>query len=155
MTGEPGILQSMASQRVRHNWATNIVCVRTCVCVCVHVCVWFFSSLFQKDWSSPLNFKGIFYCIDFVRKYTPSTYCCSVTKSCPTLCNPMDCSMPGSPVLHHLLEFAIAYVHWVSDTIQPSHPLLPSSPFTFNLSQHQGLFQWVGSSHQVAIVWQQ
>ena len=70
---------------------------------------------------------------------------CSVAHSCPTLCNPMDCSMPGFPVLHHLLELAQTYVHWVSDAIQPSHPLSFPSP-TFTLSQHQGLFQRVGSS---------
>ena len=81
-----------------------------------------------------------------------SSYCCSVANSCPTLCNPMNCSTPSSPVLHYLLEFAQIYVHWVSDGIQPSHPLLPPSPFAFNLSQHQGLFRWIGSSHQVATV---
>ena len=74
-----------------------------------------------------------------------------VTQLCQTLCNPMNCSMPGFPVLHYLLEFAQSPVHWVGDTIQPSHPLLLSSP-AFNLSQHQGLFQWVSSSHQVANV---
>ena len=67
----------------------------------------------------------------------------SVTHPCPTLCNPMDCSTPKHTQTH---------VHWVSDAIQPS--LLLSSPFApaFNLSQHQGLFQWVGSLHQVAKV---
>ena len=77
--------------------------------------------------------------------------CCSVTKSCPTLCNPMDCSTPGLPVLHHLPWFAQTHVHWVSNAFQPSHPLLPPSP-ALNLFQHQGLFQWVSSSHQVAKV---
>ena len=65
--------------------------------------------------------------------------CCSITKSCPTLCNPMGCSMPGFPVYHQLLELAQTYVHWVSDAIQPSHPLSSPSPPAFNLSQHQGL----------------
>ena len=74
---------------------------------------------------------------------------CSAAQSCPTLCNPMDCSIPGFPVLNHLLESAKIHVHWVGDAIQPSHPPLPPSPPAFNLSQHQGLFQWVGSSHQV------
>ena len=60
--------------------------------------------------------------------------CCSVAESCPTLCNHMDCSMPGLPVHHHLLEFAQIHVHWISDAIQPSHPLLPSSPPALNLS---------------------
>ena len=53
--------------------------------------------------------------------------CCPVAKSCPTLCDPMDCSIPGSPVLHYLLEFAQIYAHWANDAIQPSHPLHPSS----------------------------
>ena len=78
-----------------------------------------------------------------------SICCCSVAQSYPTLWDPMDCSMPGFPVLHYLLEFAQTHVCWVSDAIQPSHPLLPLSLPAFNLSQHQGLFQWVSSLHQV------
>ena len=75
-------------------------------------------------------------------------------KSCLTVCNPTDYSMPGFSVLHSLPEFAQTYVHWVSDAIQPSHPLLPASPLALHLSQHQGLFQWVGCSYQVAkYVW--
>ena len=65
---------------------------------------------------------------------------------------PMDCSIPGSSVLHYLPEFAQSYVHWVGDAIQPSYPLLPPFLPVLNLSQHQDLFQWVGSSHQVAKV---
>ena len=61
-----------------------------------------------------------------------------------SLC-PMECSTPGSPILHRLLEFAQTHGHWVGDAIQPSHSLLPPSPPAFSLSQHQGLFQWVGS----------
>ena len=79
-------------------------------------------------------------------------YCCLVTKSCLTLCDPMDCSMPGFSVLHHLQESAQTHVHWVSDAIQSFHPLPPPSPSALNLSQHQDLFQWVVSSHQVAKV---
>ena len=60
--------------------------------------------------------------------------------------------MPGFPVLHYRLEFAQTHIHWVDDAIQPSHPLLPPSPPALHLSQQQGLFQWVGSSHQVAKV---
>ena len=75
-----------------------------------------------------------------------STCFCSVTKSCLTLGDPVDCSMPGSSVLHYLPEFAQIHVHWVGDAIQPSHPLPSSSPFAFNLSQHQGLLQWISSS---------
>ena len=77
--------------------------------------------------------------------------CCSVAKSCPTLCNPMDCNTPDLPVPHHLLEFAQVHVHWIGDAIQPSHPLMHSSS-SFNLSQHQDLFQGVGSLHQMAKV---
>ena len=69
----------------------------------------------------------------------------SVTQSCLTLFYPMDCSTPGLPVLHHLLELAQTHVHWVSDVIQLSHPLSSPSPPAFSLSQHQGLFKWVGS----------
>ena len=74
----------------------------------------------------------------------------SFAHSCPTLCNPMDCSTLGLPVHHQLLEFTQTHPHWVGDAMQPSHPVLSPSPPTFNLSQHQGLFQWVCSSHQVA-----
>ena len=73
-------------------------------------------------------------------------------QSCLTLCNPMDCSMPGFPVHQQLPEFTHTHVHWVGDAIQPSHPLSSPSPPAFNLAQHQGLFQWVSSSHQVAKV---
>ena len=76
----------------------------------------------------------------------------SVAQSCLTLCDPMDCSMPGFPVHQQLPELAQTYVHWVGDAIQPSHPLSSPSPPAFNLSQHQGLFQWVTSAHQVAKV---
>ena len=61
----------------------------------------------------------------------------SVTQSCPALCDPMDCSTPGFPIHHQLPELAQTHVHWVSDAIQPSHPLLSSSPPDFNLSQHE------------------
>ena len=76
----------------------------------------------------------------------------SVTQSCPTLCDPMNCSTPGLPVHHQLPESTQTHVHWVGDAIQPSHPpLSPSSPAVI-LSHHQGLFKWVRSSHQVAKV---
>ena len=78
--------------------------------------------------------------------------CCSVTKSCSTLCDPMNSSTSGFLVLHYLLEFVQTHVCWVSDAIQPSHPLSSPSLPAFNLSHHQGLFQWVSSSHQVTKV---
>ena len=76
----------------------------------------------------------------------------SVTQSCPTFCDPMDYSTPGFPVHHQLVELAQTHIHWVGSAIQPSHPLLSPSPSASNLSQHQGLFQWHSSSHQVAKV---
>ena len=76
----------------------------------------------------------------------------SVPQSCPTLCNPMNCSTPGLPVHHQLLEFTQTHVHRVGDAIQPSHPLSSPSPPAPNPSQHQGLFQWVNSSHEMAKV---
>ena len=76
-----------------------------------------------------------------------------VAQSCLTLSNPMDCNIPGFPVHHQLPEIAQTQLHRVSDAIQPSHPLSSPYPPAFNLSHHQGLFQWVGSSHQVAKYW--
>ena len=81
--------------------------------------------------------------------FSCSRICCSVTQSCRTPCDPMDCSTAGFPVLHYLLEFAQTEVQW---NIQLSHPLMPPSPPAFSLSQHQDLFQWVGSSYQVGKV---
>ena len=78
-------------------------------------------------------------------------WCRSVAQSCPVLCDPMDCSTPGFPVPHRLPESAQVHVHCIGDAIQLSHPLSPSSS-AFNLSQHQSLFQWIGSSPQVSNV---
>ena len=76
----------------------------------------------------------------------------SVAQLCPTLCDPRDYNTPGLPVHHQLPEFTLIHVHWVSDAIQLSHPVLSPSPPAINLSQHQSLFQRVGSLHQVAKV---
>ena len=76
----------------------------------------------------------------------------SVAQSCPTLCDPMNCSLPGLPVHHQLPESIQTHVHWVGDGIQPSHPLSSPFPPSFNLSQHQDLFQWASSSRQMAKV---
>ena len=95
------------------------------------------------------------------RRDMPSSkiHCChriiqfsSVPQLCLTLCDPMDFSTPGFPVHHWLLELTQTHVHWVGDYNQPSHPLSSPSSLAFNLSQHQGLFQWVSSSQQVAKV---
>ena len=76
----------------------------------------------------------------------------SVAQLFQTLCDPMDCSMPGLPVLYYVPEFAQTHVHWINDAIQPSYPWSSISTPAFSLSQHQGLFQWIDSSHQVAKV---
>ena len=73
---------------------------------------------------------------------------CSVAQSYLTLCDPVGCSTPGFPILHHLPEFTQTHVHRVGDAIQPSHPLSPHSPPAFNPSQHQGLFQLFASGGQ-------
>ena len=84
--------------------------------------------------------------------WTSSVQFSSVAQLYPTLCNPMNRSTAGLPVHHQLLEFTQTHVHWVSDAIQPSHPLSSPSPPAPNPSQHQGLFQWINSSHEVAKV---
>ena len=73
-----------------------------------------------------------------------------VAQSCPTLCDPIKRSTPGLPVHHQLPESTQTHVHWVSDAIPPSYPLSSPSLLTFKFSQHQGLFQWISSLHQVA-----
>ena len=86
------------------------------------------------------------YCIPWTVQFS------SVTQWCLTPCNPMDCSMPGFPLHHQLLELTQTHVHWAGDAIQPSHPLSSPSPPAFHLSQYQGPFQWVSCLHQVASV---
>ena len=106
------------------------------------------------SYKSITSYPCIYPCVGhvtLVAKCCVAFCCCSVTQLCPTICNPMDCSTPGFPVLHHLPAFAQTHVHWVSDTTQSSHPLSPSPPAP-NPSQHQSLFQWVSSLHQVTKV---
>ena len=93
---------------------------------------------------------GHFLVNNFIQLLLLWQLCHSVTQLCPTFWDPMDCSMPGLSVLHHLLEFAQTHVHRVGDVIQQSCLLLPPSPTAFSLFQHQSLFQWVSSSHKVA-----
>ena len=85
--------------------------------------------------------------------WLPTLEFSSVTQLCPTLCDPMDCSTPGFPVHHQFPELTQTHVHWVGDANQPPpHPPSSPSPPALNLSQHQGLFQWVSFLHQVANV---
>ena len=90
--------------------------------------------------------------INFIKIPTPKSLSGQFTQSCPTLCDLMDCSTSGLPVHHQLPELAQAHVHRFGDAIQGYHPLLSPFPPTFNLSQHQGPFQWLSSSHQAAKV---
>ena len=104
------------------------------------------SGWWSHSWkSSPLAKKKLELLLPLIILWN---FYCSVAKSCPTLCDPMDCSAQGVPVLHYLLEFAQTQVHWVDDVIQPSHPLCSSSPPALNLSQHQGPFpmSWLFTS---------
>ena len=88
----------------------------------------------------------------FIQPHNPSVQFSSVAQSCPTLCHPNNRSMPGLPVHHQLPEFTQTHIHRVSDAIQPSYPLSSPSPPAPNPSQHQCLFQWVNSLHEVAKV---
>ena len=109
---------------------------------------------FSSGSSRPRNWTGVF-CIAgrfFTSWATREAQFSSVAQSCPTLCDPMNCSTPGLPVHYQLPEFTQTRVHWVGDAIQPSYPLSSPSPPALNLSQHQGLFKRVNSSHQVAKV---
>ena len=103
--------------------------------------------LYREQWKSKENAYTL-YMICFIYNFVQFS---SVAQSCLTLCDPLDCSPSGLPVDHQLPEFTQTHVHLVGDAIQPSHPLLSPSPPSFNLSQQQGLFQWV-SSCQVAKV---
>ena len=102
--------------------------------------------------------KGILYQLSYymylyvcvcVHVYIHTCCFCSVTQLRPPFCELVDCSIPGLPSPHHLPEFVQIHVHCIGDAIQPSHPLMPSSPSALNLSQHQELFQWIVCSHQM------
>ena len=112
-------------------------------------------SLLQCQWECKLVqplLKTVWRFIKKLKVEIPSDQIRSVTQSCPTLCDPMNRSTPGLPVHHQLPEFTETHVHRVSDDIQPSHPLSSPSPPAPDPSQHQSLFQWVNSSHEVAKV---
>ena len=119
-------LQSIGSHRVRLNWSN--------------------SAALLVAWQIPYHWT--------IREalHMQSDQIRSVAQSSPSLCNPMNRSTPGLPVHHQLPEFTQTHVHWVSDAIQPSHPLLSPSPPAPNPSQHQSLFHWVNSSQEVAKV---
>ena len=103
----------------------------------------------SRESSQPRDRTQVFCIVG--RFFIVSVQFSSVTQSCPVLCDSMNCSTPGFPVHHQLPEFTQTHVHWVSDAIQPSHPLSSLSPPAFNLSKHRGLFKWVSSS---LAIWQ-
>ena len=170
-TEEPGRLQSMGSQSVGHNWVTftfgrymyTLLYIKwitnkgllysTGNSAQCYVAVW---------WEGSLGEKGYMYVYVWLLMLSTwnnhnivnhlSVQFSSVTQSCPTLRDPVNRSTPGLPVHHQLLEFTQTHVHRVSDAIQPSHPLLSPFPPARNPSQHQSLFQWVNSLHEVAKV---
>ena len=110
----------------------------------------------QEYWSWVPLFNPVFLRLNMKHLKIPNEQSISsvnwVTQSCPTLCDPMNHSTPGLPVHHQLPEFTQTHVHQISDAIQPSHPPSSPSPPALNPSQHQSLFQWVSSSHEVAKV---
>ena len=169
----PGGLQSMGSQRVGHNRETNafpfsilIKCSKSESAENKHV-------RWEQDTTSlpastlcsfnvsleipPSSVETELCHTQWIRAQHSNidgprdSCCCPVTKSCPTLCSPMDCNTIGFHVLHYISEFAQIHVHWVNDAIQASHHLLSLSSPALNLSQHQGLWE-CGSSHQVVKV---
>ena len=157
-TGEAGGLPSMGSHRVRHNWS-NLAAAAAGVYVDV---IWLSKAVsknnFMKITSAydmvqgdrDMNNEFKIYMIYFISDLMPCIN--SVAQSCPTLWDPMNRSTPGLPVHHQLLEFTQTHIYQVSDVIQPSHPLSSPSPPAPNPSQHQSLFQWVNSLHEVAKV---
>ena len=125
----------------------TLVSVQCClICISLRPSFYIHHSFFLE--TSADVFCSFFYCI---LSYWFVQFS-SVAQSCPTLCDPMNHSTPGLPVHQQLLEFTQTHVHQVGDAIQPSHPLSSPSPPAPNPSQHQGLFQWVNSSHEVAKV---
>ena len=102
-------------------------------------------SVTENSMNSFLGFVKVIIFVEFIGSV-------QFTQSYPTLCDPMDFSKPGLPIHHQLLKFAHTRVHWVGDAIQLFHPMSSPSLPAFNLSQHQGLFQWVSSLHQLAKV---
>ena len=170
-TEEPGGIQSMGSQRVGHDWVTNAFTTFQCddhfeihtnmdwILVLFSwkeyngVCQSYLGKKVVLEFKFAVNseiFAGNnYFHIAFL---VLSVQFSSVAQSCPTLCNSMNRSTPGLPVHPHLPEFTQTHVHWVHDAIQPSHPRSSPSPPAPNPSQHQSLFQWVNSSHEVAKV---
>ena len=160
-TEEPGRLQFMGSLRVRHDWTTHFSLSCTgeghgnpLQCSCLEHPkdrgAWWAAIYGVAQSRTRLKWPGSSSSRKPYALVTGSVQFSSVAQSCPTLCDPMNRSIPGLPVHHKLPEFTQTHLHWVGDAIQPCHPLSSPSPPAPNPSQHQSLFQWVNSSHEVA-----
>ena len=117
----------------RWSWHTGLYKFKVC-----NALIWFI--YVSNDYFNKFSEKPLYHTVS------------SIAQLCLTVCDTMDCSMPGLPVHQQLPEFTQTHDHWVGDAIQPSHPLSPPSPPAFNSFQHQGLFKRVSSSHQMAKV---
>ena len=139
-------------------WGRDFVlfCLKNCFTDIYWMCLSPLMYVFSVTYERCCLYVDWFLCCIFCTNIWTSLYLyfqfSSVAQSCLALCDPMNPSMPGLPVHHQLPEFTQTHVHWVGDAIQPSHPLSSSSPPAPNPSQHQNLFQWVNSSHEVAKV---
>ena len=160
-TEEPGGLQFIGSQKVGHNWSDSMhALVAQKLRICLQCRRPGFDLWVRKIfWRMATHSNILVWRIPWTEEAgglqsigSHPIQFSSVTQSCPTLCDRMDCSTPGFPEQHQILELAQTHVHQVGDAIQPSHPLSSPSPPTFYLSQHQGLFQWVSSLNQVTKV---
>ena len=138
-------LPSMGSPRVGHDWSDLAVAVAKIGMQCRRTVFFYIKLQVHKTWYWIIAFENFIISSQF--RFSSVQLLSHVW-----LCDPMDCSTPDFPVLHHLLELAQTPIHWVNDAIQPSHPLSSPSPLAFHLSQNQCLFQWVSSSHQVSKV---
>ena len=140
---------------VKYEWSIqleNFFPINYIICLVIIRILWSKSAFqdFNNGWKQPR--RATIHSVQFSSVQFSSVQFGSVAQSCLTLCNSMNHSMPGLLVHHQLPESTQTHVHWVGDAIQPSHPLSSPSPLALNLSQPQGLFQWVSSSHQVAKV---
>ena len=136
------------------NWCSS-KCLSTCMSVdhLSYGCMMAVSCIYRAKWTVctvAFNHSSLTSCLPLNQPESIKIQFSSLTQSCPTLCDPMNRSTPSLPVHHHLPEFTQTHVPQVGDAIQPSLPLSSPSPPASNLSQHQSLFQWVNSSHEVA-----
>ena len=132
--------------------APNVFCLFAFPVLCFKVAIIFMNRMWTGQMKNqfPIQDTGKYHFYKTIcSSRISSVQFSSVIQSCPTLCNPMNHSMPGLSVHHQLPEFTQTHAHRVSDAIQPSHPLLSPSPPALDPSQHQGLFQWVNSSRIV------